>query len=172
MGLLIGTIAVDGDADEADEGEDEGEVDGRPAEDDLLVNEMSLEGGHQGSTHDGHDEEGGSEGGVLSLYVLEGNTVDAGEHDRHEEADTHQRVQAQHSFDADGTEGADRSTDAEDHQQATLVNPFHDVSANETTRQRERHRQDVPALGSGLIDAKVVGILNDKGPNHDLGCHR
>ena len=135
MGLLKSTVAVDGDEDEADEGEDKGEVDGRPAEDDLLVNEMSLQRRHQGSTHDGHDEECGTEGSVLSLHVLEGNTVDTGEHDGHEEADAHQRVQAQHAFDADGTERADRSTNAENHQQAALVNPFHNVSANETARQ-------------------------------------
>ena len=162
-------VAVDGDEDEADEGENEGDVDGGPAEDDLLIDEVTLQGGHQCSADNGHDEEGGTEGGVLRAYVLEGNAVDAGEHDGHEEANADEAVEAHHAFDADGAEGADRRPDAEKHEQTTLVDPLHDVGAHEAAGQRQRHGQDVPALGGSLVDAEVVGILDDEGPHHDLG---
>ena len=61
MGLFISAISVESDEDEADERQDEREIDGGPAEDYLLIYEMSLKRGHQCATHNGHNEESGTE---------------------------------------------------------------------------------------------------------------
>ena len=166
----VGPVSVHDDEQEADQGEDEGHVDGGHAEDDLLVDEVALERWHECAADDGHDEEGCAEVGVLRVHVLEGDAVDAGEHDGHEEADGDEGVEAAHAFDADGAEGADGGSDAEDGQELAGVDVAHDVGAEEAAEQVHRHGDDVVHLCGGLVDAEVVGVLDDVGPHHDLGA--
>lgn len=75
------------------------------ARDGAHVDDGALHGGHECSAHDGHDEEGGTERGVLALDIFQGYAIDGGEHERHEGRYAYEAVQAWHAHDEDGTCG-------------------------------------------------------------------
>ena len=72
--------------------------------------------------------------GVFGIDILQGNAVDGGEHDGHEEADAHKAVESSHAFDADGSKGAQRCSYTKDGEQSACVHVAHDVGANETSQ--------------------------------------
>ena len=78
------TVAVKGYEDETNKGQNEGNINCRPAKDDLLVDEMALQRGHQRTAYDGHHQEGGTERGVFGIDILQRYTIDGREHDGHE----------------------------------------------------------------------------------------
>ena len=82
------------------------------------VDDVALQGGHHSAAHNGHDEEGGTEGGVLCLDILEGYAVDGGEHETHEATDADEAVESAHALDEDGAQTGNSSADAEEHKEA------------------------------------------------------
>lgn len=72
--------AIDDYDEEADEGEDEGDVDGGEAADGPAVDDACLERGEDRSAEDGHDETGCTKLGVFAEAV-EGYAVDCREHE-------------------------------------------------------------------------------------------
>ena len=59
--FAISPKSINRDDQEADEGEDEGEVYGGVVHHRAEVNDGALEGRHDGTAHNGHDEEGSTE---------------------------------------------------------------------------------------------------------------
>ena len=163
--------SVDAYDDEAEQRQHERDVDGGVAEDDLLVDDGALQWRHERSAHDGHDEEGRPEGGVLRVYVLKGNAVDGREHERHEEADAHEAVEPHDAHDADGPYGAECRAEGKDGEQHAGVDIAHEEGGDEAAGEEEGHGHDVVCLCRGLVDAQVVGILYDECPCHDLCSH-
>ena len=72
----------------------------------FLVDDHSLKWWHDGSSHDGHDQECGAERRVAAVHILQCDAVDGGEHERHEETDAHEAIEARHAHDEDGSCGA------------------------------------------------------------------
>ena len=97
--LLIRTEAVEGDDDEADERQDERYVDGRMIGDGVLVDNHSLQRWHQSSANNRHHQEGSTQMRVLRIDILQSDTVNGGEHQRHEETDANERIQSQLTYD-------------------------------------------------------------------------
>ena len=137
----------------------------------LEVDDHALQGRHQRPTHDRHHEEGGSQGGIQTIHMLQGDAIDRGEHQRHEETDAHQTVEPWHAHDEDGAYRAQCCPTAEDGEQYVGVDVFHQERRYEAATEEERHRHDVIHLGRRLVDAQVVGIVDDEGPHHDLRSH-
>ena len=135
------------------------------------VDDHSLERGHDGAAHDGHHQEGGAEGGVLRGHVFQGDSVDGGEHEAHEEADAHKAEESRLAHDADGAKGAEGRADAEKAQHLAGVEILHEHGGDEAAAEEEHHCHDVVGLGRGLVDAEVVGVLDNEGPDHNLRGH-
>ena len=77
------------------------------AQDGALVNDGALERGHEGSTHNGHHQEGGSQGGIGEGDLFQCRAVDGGEHKAHEETDAHKTVKSGLAHDEDGSQAED-----------------------------------------------------------------
>ena len=138
------------------------------AENAHLVYDHSLQWRHDGSADDCHDEECCSEAGVLVVYMLEGYPIDGGEHQRHEDTDAYKAVEACHAHDADSSEGAYSGPESEDGKQLSGIDKLHQGRCEESPAEEEHHGYDVIHLRRGLIDTKIVGILNDERPYHNL----
>ena len=67
--------------------ENERNVHGWMSQDNMLVDNHSLQWRHQRSTYDCHHEEGRAERGVLQGDVFQRDTVNRREHQAHEDAD-------------------------------------------------------------------------------------
>ena len=77
----MGAVAIDGDDEEADEGEYERGVGGREiAEDRALVDDHCLQRGQYGTTEDGHDKARCPELCVVA-QTIECNAIDGWEHE-------------------------------------------------------------------------------------------
>lgn len=123
--FLKGADAVNRDDQEADEGEDEGEVYGGVVHHRAEVNDRPLERRHNGATHNGHDEEGSTERGILRLYVFKGYSVNCGEHERHECRYSYEAVKTCHAYEEYCSRRAEHGADAEDGEQAARVYILH-----------------------------------------------
>lgn len=163
-----GAGAVAGDDQEADQRQDERGVDGGQETDRAEVDDHALERGHQRTAYDGHDQESRAERRVLVVDILQGDAVDGREHQGHEETDGDEAVQSRHAHDEDGPQRGEGGPDAEDSQQLARIDVLHQEGADETAAEEHRHREDIVPLGRGLVDAEVVGVLDDEGPYHDL----
>lgn len=135
------------------------------------VDDHSLERGHDGAAHDGHHKEGRTQGGVLRGHVFQGYSVNGGEHEAHEEADAHKAEEPGLAHDADGAKGAEGRADTEEAQHLAGVEVLHEHGGDEAAAEEEHHRHDIVGLGRGLVDAEVVGVLDNEGPHHNLSGH-
>ena len=135
------------------------------------VDDHTLERRHDGAAHDGHHEEGRAQGGVLRSHVFQGYSVDGGEHEAHEEADAHKAVKSNLAHYAYGAKGAEGRADAEEAQHLAGVEILHEHGGDEAAAEEEHHCHDVVGLSRGLVDAEVVGVLDDEGPHHNLRGH-
>ena len=84
--------------------ENERYVHGWMSQDNMLVDNHSLQWRHQRSTYDGHHEEGRAKRGIHTIYAFQGNTINGREHQRHEETNAYQAIQARHSHDENGSQ--------------------------------------------------------------------
>ena len=135
------------------------------------VYNCSLERGHQGSTHNGHHQEGGSQGGIGEGDLFQCRSVDGGEHKAHEETDAHQAVESGLAYYEDGTQAAQGGSNAKDGEEPAAIHIFHQEGAHKAAREEQAHGHYVVVLCRGLADAQVVGILDDEGPDHNLSGH-
>ena len=99
---------------------------------------------------------------------MQGDAVDGGEHQRHEEADAYQRVESCHAHDADGSQRTDSCPAPEDGQQFATVHILHQQRGDEAATEEQSHCRDVVHLCRSLVHAQVVGIVDDECPHHDL----
>ena len=160
---------VNHDDEEADEGQHVGDIHGGMAEDGLLVDDHALKWRHERSADNRHDEEGGTERSVLTINVFEGDAVNCREHQRHEETDADEAIQTEHSDDGNGSERTHGGSNCKDRQQHARIHIAHEEGRDEAAAQKQRHGDDVVHLRRGLVDAEVVGVLDDEGPRHNLG---
>ena len=156
---------------EAQERQAEGNIHGGPTDNGAKVDNHALQRRHQGSAHDGHNEEGCTKCGVFSFHIFQCYTIDGREHDGHKEADKNQAVKTCLAIDANGSKGKGCRTDAKNHEQTSGIDVAHDECANEAAAEVQRHSCDIEDLRCSLVDAKTVGILDDEGPTHNLSCH-
>ena len=141
------------------------------AHDRTQVYDGALQRRHQRAAHNGHHQERGSQGGVAAVHLLQRNTVDGGEHQRHKETHSYQAVEARLANDEDGPQRAEGGPNPEDGEHLAGIQIFHQHGGKETAHQEQAHSHDVVDLRGGLVDAQVVGILDDEGPGHNLGGH-
>ena len=137
MSEFISSISVNDDEEEARQWQQERDVDSWMSEDDLLVDDKSLQRWHECASYNSHDQKGCSEMSVFDIYIFKGDAVDGGEHDGHEEADGYEAVESPDAFDADGCKGAGRSSYAEECEQLSGVDKSHDVGAEESAHEIE-----------------------------------
>lgn len=135
------------------------------------VDNCSLERGHQGSTHNGHHQEGCSQGGIAQGYLFQCRSVDGGEHKAHKEADAHQTEESGLAYYEDGTQAAQGGSNAKDGEEPAAVHILHQEGAHKASREEQAHGGYVVVLCGGLADTQIVGILDDKGPDHNLCGH-
>ena len=135
------------------------------------VDNCALKRGHQGSTHNSHHQEGGSQGGIAQRDFFQCRSVDGGEHEAHEETDAHQTEESGLAYYEDGTQAAQGGSNAKYRQQPAAIHILHQEGAHKASREEEAHGHDVVVLCRGLADAQIVGILDDEGPDHDLCGH-
>ena len=93
--LLIRTETIEDDDDEADERQDERYVDCRMAGDGLLVDNQALQWWHQRAADNCHHQEGSTQMCILRINILQADTIEGGEQQRHEETDADERVESQ-----------------------------------------------------------------------------
>ena len=162
------TVAVERHDEEADKRQYERNVHRRQSEQRTLVDNAALQGRHERAAHNCHDEECGSERSVLRIDVFEGDAVNGGEHERHENADSHEAVESAHADDENRAQRGERRSDAEAGKQHVRIDVLHQEGADEAAAQEHRHGDDVVVLGGGFVDAEIVGVLYDERPDHDL----
>ena len=132
------------------------------------VNDRTLKGGHNGATYDGHYEECCAERSVLCFYVFKGDAVNGGEHERHERRNAYKAIKTGHAYEDYCTRCAEHGADAEDGEQATRVDVLHQEGRDKATAKEHAHGENVVVLCRSLVDAKVVGVLDDERPYHNL----
>jgi hypothetical protein len=120
----LGELLADDDK-KAQQRQNERRIDGRKAKDALLVDNQALQRRHERTAHDGHHQEGRTQRGILVVNILKRDTIDSGEHERHEETNAHQAIEAYHANNTDSTERAEGSTTAKDSKQHAAVDKFH-----------------------------------------------
>lgn len=139
------------------------------AKDGTAVDDSALQRGHERAAHDGHHKEGRAERGVLQGDVFQRDIVNRREHQAHENANAHQTVESRHADDKDGPEGTKARANPENGQQLPAVHVFHQERGNKSSAEEQNHGHDVVVLRRGFVNSKIVCILDDECPGHDLG---
>ena len=132
------------------------------------VDDQALKWRHQGSADDGHHEEGSAERCVFKIYVFQSSAVNRREHQAHEEADADEAVKSCFSDYQNRSKRTNCSADAENSEQAATVDIFHQEGGDKTAAEEKAHRYDVVILRRGFANTKIISVMDDKSPHHDL----
>ena len=139
--------------------------------DGLQVYHHALKWRQDGTTHNGFDQEGCAQAGIVRIYIVESQAVNGWKHERHKRADAYQAIETGHADYAYGAKRAHSCPYGKGGKQHAGSGIAHEERGNKPSGQEKAHGQDVICLCRGLVDAQIIGILDDERPHHDLCCH-
>lgn len=75
------------------------------------------------------------------------------------------------SYDKYCSERACDSSDGESNKQLTTIHESHKEGADEAAAEEQYHGDDIVGLCRCFVHSKIVCVVYDKCPDHDLCCH-